>query len=304
MSKTLDRISLLETFVRIADAGSISAAARDLGLSQPSVSRQLQELETRFQVQLMRRTTHSLALTEAGADLLADARTLIDGWESLEERHIEVEGAIRGKLNVVAPIALGQMHLAQIAWQFQIDHPEVTIAWQLDDQPIKFAEVGCDCWIKVGPVPDETLVVRKLGSVRRILIASKGFVREHGIASSPKQVERLPFIALDPFEGGHIPLTHPDKRPTEIRPQVRSRTNNIFALKEAVTAGIGAAVMPRWFVTDELKSGQFVDVVPNWQAPSLDINVCYLPGRHQTQRLRAFLKSLEVNLPNIAGIDA
>ena len=93
MSKSLDRLSLLQTFVRIADAGSISAAARDLGLSQPSVSRQLAELESRFKAQLMRRTTHDLSLTTAGAELLADARRLLDEWEALEEKHLEAEDA-------------------------------------------------------------------------------------------------------------------------------------------------------------------------------------------------------------------
>ncbi|MEM7283049.1 MAG: LysR family transcriptional regulator, partial [Pseudomonadota bacterium] len=208
MAKTVDRISLLETFVRIADTGSLSAAARDLGLSQPSVSRQLQELETRFKTQLIRRTTHSLALTDAGADLLADARTMIDGWESLEEKHLEVDGGTNGKLKIVAPIALGQLHLATVAWRFQREHPGVSITWQLEDDPIRFSEVGCDCWIKVGAVPDETLIVRRLGSVQRLLVASEKFVKKYGQPKTPKVAERLPLVALAPFEGGQIPLTY------------------------------------------------------------------------------------------------
>ena len=304
MSQPLDRITLLETFVRIADAGSISAAARDLGISQPSASRQLAELESRLKSQLMRRNTHSLALTDSGAELLADARQLIDSWETLQEKHVAGGEAISGNLKVVAPVALGQLHLARIAWQFQQDHPAVTINWQLEDDPIRFAEAGCDCWVKVGTVPDETLVVRTLGAVERLLVASPALIAQNGKARNPGAAERYPLAALEPFEGGKIPLTHRDKRRATITPPVRVRTNNIFALKEASLMSLGMAVMPRWFVESELRAGSLVDMLPTWRAPSLRIQVAYLSGRHQTLRLRAFLTTLREQLPAIRGISA
>ena len=97
MSKNLDRLTLLSTFARIAERGSISAAARDIGLSQASASRQLQALEEQLGVQLVQRTTHALSLTEAGRDCLADARALIDAWDALQERHAAEAGALAGK---------------------------------------------------------------------------------------------------------------------------------------------------------------------------------------------------------------
>ena len=302
MSKPLDRLTLLETFVRIADAGSISAAARDLGLSQPSASRQLAELESRLKTQLIRRTTHSLVLTDAGADLLADARQLIDGWEALSEKHLASDRLIRGSLKVVAPVALGQLHLARIAWRFQQDHPGVKVTWQLEDEPIRIAEVGCDCWVKVGPIPDETLVVRSLGTVERLLVASRPFVTKHGMPRGPTAAERLPLAALEPFEGGRIPLSQGKKRVQTIRPKPRTQTNNIFALKEAVLMGLGFAVMPHWFAASELKSGALIDILPTWRAPALDVHVAYLPGRHQTLRLTTFLNALREQVPKISGI--
>lgn len=304
MSKPLDRITLLETFVRIADAGSISAAARDLGLSQPSVSRQLAELESRLKTQLMRRTTHSLALTDAGAELLADARRLIEDWEALQEKHLAGDGLVVGSLKVVAPVALGQLHLARIAFRFQQTHPGVTVTWLLEDRPIRFAEVGCDCWVKIGHVPDETLVVRSLGTVERMLVAAPSLIAEHGSPRDPKAAERIPLAALEPFEGGKIPLIHQNKRRTTIRPPVPMQTNNMFALKEAALMGLGAAVMPRWFVASELGSGALVDVLPTWRAPSLDVQVAYLPGRYQTLRLSSFLAVLREQIPCIDGVES
>ncbi|TQV78028.1 LysR family transcriptional regulator [Exilibacterium tricleocarpae] len=302
MSKPLDRMTLLETFVRIADTGSISAAARGLGLSQPSASRQLAELETRLQTQLMRRNTHALALTDAGVDLLADARQLLDSWEALTEKHLAGQQQIQGTLKVVAPIALGQHHLVRIAAAFQTEHPAVALTWELNDQSIRFAQVGCDCWIKVGPVPDETLVVRRLATVERLLVASQPLVAEHGLPGTPKQAASLPLVALGPFEGQRIPLLKGAKRSFTLQPPVRMRTNNIVALKEAALMGVGIAVMPKWFVAQELEEGSLVDLLPGWQAPSLDIHVAYLPGRHQPLRLRAFLDALQTGIAAIAGI--
>ncbi|MEM9208680.1 MAG: LysR family transcriptional regulator [Pseudomonadota bacterium] len=303
MSKALDRLTLLETFVRIADAGSISAAARDLGISQPSASRQLAELESRLSAQLMTRTTHSLALTDAGFELLNDARQLIDNWEALEERHVAGDEHVRGNLNIVAPIALGQLHLARIAWRFQHEYRGVTITWRLDDKPIRFAEVGCDCWIRVGPVPDENLIVKTLGKVERLLVASPSLLNNGGRPRNPKSAERLPLVALQPFEEGKIPLTRRDQRRSTIQPPIRMRTNNIFALKEAALMSLGAAVVPRWFVATELESGALIDVLPAWRAPSLNIHVAYLPARYQTLRLRTFLATLREQVPKIDGVE-
>lgn len=301
MSKSLDRITLLETFVRIADSGSISAAARDLKLSQPTVSRQLVDLEKRLNTQLVRRTTHSLALTDAGYDLLADARRLLDGWESLIEKHINAEEEIKGKLKVVAPIALGQTYLARLACQFQLAHPKVSLTWQLEDAPIRFAEVGCDCWIKVGSVPDENLVVKPLAKVERLLVAAPKMVKQD-IYSHPDDLAGKPLLALKPFEGEHIPLVHTGGQHATFSSEASLTTNNIFSLKEAALIGLGFVVLPRWFVEADLRSGDLIDILPTWRAPTLSINAAYLPNRYQPGRFTAFLSLLKTKIIEIPGV--
>jgi DNA-binding transcriptional LysR family regulator len=302
MSKSLDRITLLETFVRIADGGSISAAARDLNLSQPSVSRQLVDLETRLKTQLVRRNTHSLALTDAGLDLLADARQLLNSWQYLEEKYVRAETDIRGKLKVVAPVALGQTHLARIACKFQMEHPNVNLSWNLEDEAIRFTEVGCDCWIKVGHVPDDTLIVRPLGKVERLLVASPGLAGIKPL-SHPEELRQLPVVALQPFEGQRIALSNQENQTYEFMGNVIMSTNNIFSLKEAACMGMGLVILPRWFIENELKSGELMNALPGWQAPTLEVSVAYLPDVHQPRRLRLFLNSLKQSLPDIPGIN-
>lgn len=304
MSKSLDRLTLLQTFVRIADAGSISAAARDLGLSQPSVSRQLAELEARFQTQLIRRTTHSLSLTEAGVELLLDGRRLLDAWEALEEKHVETSEILRGGLKVVAPIALGQLHLMNIALQFQQQHPLVSFSWQLQDGDLRFSEVGCDCWIKIGPVLDNSLQVESLGEVERIVVATPKAIAPLKPVKTPKDLANISFIALDPFEGRRIPLQNSLGKKIVITPPVRMSTNSIFALHRATLAGLGLSVMPRWLIQTELESGQLIDLLPEWRAPKLAIRLAYLPGRRQPKRLRSFLEAIRAAVPLIPGVKA
>lgn len=303
MSKSLDRLSLLQTFVRIADAGSISAAARDLGLSQPSVSRQLAELESRFKAQLMRRTTHDLSLTTAGAELLADARRLLDEWEALEEKHLEAEDALRGKLKVVVPVALGQLYLLDAVIQFQQQNPEITLSWQLQDGNIRFAEVGCDCWVKIGQVVDESLMVEPLGEVERIAVAAPQLLKTYGELKKPKDLAMLPVIALEPFEGKRIPLTNTKKKTVVITPPTKMTTNNISAVRKATLAGLGWAVLPRWFIEEELNKQQLIDLLPSWRAPKLTIRVASLPGRHRPRRLQSFLDVLKATVPTIPGVE-
>ncbi|MEO1249245.1 MAG: LysR family transcriptional regulator [Pseudomonadota bacterium] len=293
----------METFVRIAERGTISAAARDLGMSQGSASRQLKDLEDRLGVQLIRRTTHSLALTEAGQDVLTDARQMITSWEALEEQHAPDGDDLRGSLRIVAPVALGQLHLADIAIAFQAANPKVSVNWLLQDEPIRFAEVGCDCWIKIGPVPDDTLIVRCLGRVERLIVGAPEVAARLG-AQTPEAVENLPFATLTPFDGAKIGLSGP--RDGQVHLAVRSTlsTNNIMSLKRAAVCGLGAALLPRWFVSDELEAGSLVDILPGWRAARLDVNLAYLPARRQPQRLTVFIDMLEARFRDIPGMVA
>ncbi|MEM7213819.1 MAG: LysR family transcriptional regulator [Pseudomonadota bacterium] len=301
MSKPLDRLALLETFTRIADRGTISSAARDLGMSQGSASRQLKDLEERLGVQLIRRSTHSLTLTEAGLEVLADARELIAKWDAIEEQHAPDADILRGPLRVVAPIALGQLHLADIAIGFQATHPHVTVNWRLEDEPIRFAEVGCDCWIKIGPVNDENLIVRRLGRVERLIVGASNIAARLEVRT-PNAAEGIPFVTLTPFEGAKIGLSRSDDERRDLAVTANLSTNNIMSLKRAVLAGLGAAVLPRWFVANELESGVLVDLLPDWRAASLDVNLAYLPARRQPRRLAAFIEALELGFRAIPGI--
>lgn len=301
MSKPLDRLGLLETFVRIAERGSISGAARDLGMSQGSASRQLKDLEQRLGVQLIRRTTHSLALTDSGWEVLADARQLIAAWDTLEEQHSSDAEEPRGTLQVVAPVALGQLYLADIAIHFQTANPQVRLNWRLEDEPIRFAEWGCDCWIKIGHIRDDTLVVRRLGCVERLIVCTPAITKQLR-DQTPRSIEQLPFVTLSPFDGETIQLWSGNETSMNISVHNNLSTNNIMTLKRSILASLGAGVLPRWLVEEELQAGTLVDLLPRWRAATLDVNLAYLPARRQPRRLSAFIEELTVEILKLPGI--
>ncbi len=298
MSKSLDRLTLLSNFARIAERGSISAAARDQNLSQASASRQLAALETQLGVQLIHRTTHALALTKAGQDCLQEARILLDGWEVLTEKVGDT--AIGGALKIIAPVALGQKQLARAALSFQQAHPGIRLTWLLDDAPIRFSEIGCDLWIKVGAVPDNTLIVQPLGQVERLIVAAPALMSRK--PATPNDLNALPCAALAPFEGGKVPLHNACGDQVTITPPVAITTNNIFAAHQAALTGLGFAVMPKWFVADDLATGALIDILSDWRAPSLTVNAAFLPAQRQTQRLRLFRDHIAQAITAIDGV--
>ena len=301
MSESLDRLALLQSFARIVERGSISAAARDLGLSQASASRHLAELERRLGVQLVHRTTHSLSLTPAGEDCLARSRDLLGGWDALVEHYGREARAMRGPLKVVAPVALGQRHLTDAVLAMLCEHPGLTVTWLLEDDAIRFAEIGCDLWIRVGPVPDESLVVRPLGRVERLIVGTPGLAGGRPLRT-PGDLADLPCAALTPFDAGRIPLSTAKGDGAMVTASVAFATDTIVAAHAAALQGIGYAVLPRWLVAEELLAGRLVDLLPGWRAPSLTINAAYRPARPQPRRLALLVDRMAGAVAAIPGI--
>lgn len=299
MSVRFDRLTLLETFVRIADRGSLSGAARDLGTSQPSISRQLAALESRLGVVLARRTTHDMTLTPDGLALLEDARRMLGEWEAIEDRHAEAS-ALKGVIRVIAPVALGQSAFIEVASQFMKDHTDITVDWRLRDDAIRFAEEGCDCWLKVGPVPDDTLVVRELARVERLVVGTPDCLGIH----DSEALKAMPWLTLGPFEGNRIELYDQTGKAQVFSVAPKMASDNIFAICEAVKRGVGIAIMPHWFVAAELEAGTLMDVAPHLRAASLPVNLAISSGTKRPARVERFCDALESWCRSRLGVSA
>ena len=296
---------LVETFVRIVDAGSLSAAARALATTQPTISRRLKALEKSLGVRLLQRSTHAMKLTDDGMRCYARAKELIAGWQEFES---EIRGAVDepvGMLRVVAPHAFGQQQLVAPLAAYLARYPRMTVDWVLHDRTPDFIGEGIDCAIRVGEVPDPSMVAIRLGDVPRIVIATPGLFEGRALPAHPDDLAALPWIAVSHYYRDEVTLAHAQTGETvRIPVQPRLYTDNLYAMRSAVVLGVGAALGSRWALRDELDAGRLVQLVPEWQASPLPIWLIYPPARFYPARLRRFIDIMRVAVPQAYGVVA
>ena len=262
--KTADRFEFMRLFVRIAETGSLSAAAQSLGVSQPTASRQLKQLESMLGVQLVRRSTHDLGLTDAGKRFFEDARALLADWEASIDTLRNAREELTGLIRVAVPVALGQTILATIAARFLVRHPGVTIDWRLIDQPGDLVAGGFDLWIRAGPVRQLGLIVRHLWQIERTIVATPEF----RTVNNPKALERLRVVRLSTFVPDEVMMTGPRERKVLLKVKPAFDTDNIYAAIEAVREGVGYGILPYWAIQQDLDSGRLIEICPGWHPPS------------------------------------
>ncbi|OBU70758.1 LysR family transcriptional regulator [Stenotrophomonas maltophilia] len=296
-----DRLDLLRTFLRIVDAGSLSAAAAQLGTTQPTVSRRLQALERQLGLRLLQRSTHDLQLTEDGVRCQRHAQRVIDEWESLQaELHGEPE-TLRGRLRVMVPHAFGQAQLLPTMLAFLEQHPRLSLEWILEDRRPDFIAEGIDCAVRVGPVDEPRMVALPLAEVPRIVVAAPSLV-DAATVDTPEQAQSLPWISLLTYYRERLLLHDAQGRAHTLSISPRLLSDNLFVVQQAARAGLGAAVVSAWLVAEDLADGRLVQLLPGWQAPPLPVHVVFPAARQQPPRLRAFIDAMKAALPQLHGM--
>ena len=196
----MDRFAAMNTFVRVAELGTFSAAARELGLTQPAVSQQIAALERHLDVRLFHRSTRKLALTEGGETYYQHALQILQAVGEAEESAGELSSAFRGNLRVHGPVGFGQTHLSPIVIEFQRLHPELIIELVLDDRFADLIAEGVDVAIRFGELKSSELIARKLATFERILVASPDYIAAHG---KPRTPQDSPPTAMSVSYGPH-----------------------------------------------------------------------------------------------------
>ena len=260
-----------------------------MGTTQPAVSRQVAALEEHLGARLLQRTTRSLALTEDGRDLLGHARRVLDSVEEAEasvgRRHSMPGGLVR----LGTSSTFGRLYVAPRVSRLLERYPELAIELRMSDGVSDLVAEGIDVAIRVGPVQDSSLVARKVGSSRRIAVASVACIAAHGEPQHPSDLERLPCVIFTGtasptewlFEGADGPVT--------VGVNGRFRTNNGEGMREAVLAGLGFAVLPEWFFGSELTEGRLQPVLTGWEQPRSAISAVYPSRRNLAPRTRAVI---------------
>lgn len=315
---SIDRIELLQTLLRIVDSGSLSAAARQLGTTQPTVSRRLQSLEQLLGCRLLHRTTHQLKLTEQGEQCYLQARELTQRWQALTAQLQGGDGSPQGLLRVRAPHAFGRDQLLQPLLSYLQRWPALAIDWQLNDREPDFLTEPLDCAIHVGALQQTNVIAIKLAEVPRIVVAAPQLLQQlspqqqqalTGETTDPLVLAQLPWLAFSTYYRDAVTLQRPATATAttaecQIRFSPRFLSDNLYAVRQAAVAGLGAAVVSQWVVQDDLTSGHLVRLCQPWQAAALPIYLVYPPAPYYPARLRHFIDFIKQVLPTIAGVAA
>lgn len=302
-NERIDRVELMRTFVRIVEAGSLSAAARQLNTTQATISRRLQSLEAMLGVKLVLRTTHAMKLTDDGERGYQHAKHIIDAWLALEDGlNVTVDEPV-GMLRVRAPHAFGQQQLLTPLLSFLARYPNLSVEWMLNDKTVDFLSDNIDCAIRVGAEVDPATVSVLLAEVPRSVVATPALLAQFDAITVPEQLSSLPWIAINTFYQHNVSLTHQYRRePVTFPIAPRLSTDSIYVARNAALAGLGVAVVSSWTVTEDIAQGRLVELVPDWQATPLPVHLVYPWARYYPGRLRKFLELMKKVMPELAGM--
>ncbi|MGT8859271.1 LysR family transcriptional regulator [Enterobacter sp. 186315] len=301
-TERIDRVELMRTFVRIVEAGSLSAAARQLNTTQATVSRRLQSLETVLGVRLLLRTTHTTRLTDDGERCYQHARRVIDSWLALEDEVGQTEDEPVGVLRVRAPHAFGQEQLLVPLTQFLQRYPQLSVEWMLNDKSVDFLGDNLDCAIRVGAEIDPATVSVLLAEVPRCVVASPTLLAQFPAVNAPDDLSVLPWIAISTFYQRHIELYKEGASPARVTLTPRLSTDSLYVARNTALSGLGVAVVSSWTVKEDIAQGRLVHLLPDWQPAALPVHLVYPWSRYYPARLRRFLEMMREVMPGIAGM--
>ena len=271
----------LRTFVEVADAGGVTAAARRLGVAKAIVSRQLIRLEMDLGIQLLARTTRGASLTEAGATFREYAAKVIADLDTARET-IMPHGELRGRLRIAAPLSFGTTHLAPALAQLGRLHPSLHIQTCYSDRHVNLIEEGFDCAIRFGRPAPSTLLARRIAPLYASLVASPDYIARHGSPEAPGDLlhHQALLQGTEPWD-----FVDGDKTVT-LHVQGRFKADNGVAITAAALAGLGIASLPNGLVSEHLASGALVRVMPDYPHPVYGIFVIRPPGQHPSRKVR------------------
>jgi DNA-binding transcriptional LysR family regulator len=286
-----DALQEITVFARIVATGSLSAAARDLGLSPALVSRRLAGLEARLGVRLVNRTTRSLHLTDEGAAYHETCTRVLAEIEEADAAVSAGRANPRGILRVALPASFGNQHVAPLVPKFAERYPDVQLALSLSDRNVNLVEEGFDLAIRIADLADSSLAARKLAPNRRVVCASPGYLRRHGTPRTPEDLIGHNCLATDFAMSWEY--RDPAGRPGSVRVAGRYACDNWEVLREWALAGMGIALKSTWDVRRHLEDGSLVSLLPGYTfATDVAIYAVYPHRRHLPAKTRAFIEFL------------
>lgn len=285
----MDRLAAMTAFVAVADAGGFVPAARDLGLAPSAITRQVAALEGHLGVPLLRRTTRSVTLTDAGARYLDRARRILAEMQEAEEFAQSDRLRPMGRLSVTAPATFGHLHAAPLMAEYLRRYPEVQAQLLLSDRWINLVEEGVDLAIRIGALPDSGLVSRVLGRTRRVVVAAPDYLARRGTPAAPEELAAHRIIRFAGFEGSEAWRFERDGAELRVPVSPVLGTNSADAAIAIAERGEGLTRVLSYQAAAGLRAGRLRIVLAEFEPPARPIQIVRPAARLVSAKLRAFI---------------
>jgi DNA-binding transcriptional LysR family regulator len=287
----------MQFFSSLVRCGSLAAAAREMQVTPPAVSKRLAQLEAHLGARLLSRTTRRIGLTAEGEAYLAHARRILADIAAVER---ELQGAREqpaGLLRVNATLGFGRLHVSPLVSSFVRAHPGVQVQLQLSASPPPLGDDAFDVCVRFGEPPDARVIARMLAPNRRLLCASPGYLAKHGTPRTPADLARHATIAIRQGDEGYgVWRLRSGKRSETVKVHGPLSSNDGEIAVQWALAGHGIVLRAEWDVARYLKSGRLREVLPNWQTPPADVYAVYPVQVQGAARVRAFVDFLAAHL--------
>ena len=286
----MDRLQAMAVLLRTVDRGSFSAASRELGIPLPTVSRKVNELESHLGAKLLVRSTRKLALTAAGQVYVAAARRILEQVDDAEREAAGEFTAPKGELCVTAPLSFGRIHVLPVVAEFLATYPEIDVRLLLSDRNIHLLDENLDMALRIGVLPDSSLVATRVGFTRQIICASPALLARRGMPETPQHLASLPLVSFDV-------LTAADswnfRGPSGEAVSVQIRAKLVVSTADAAVcgaiAGVGLVRLFHYQCADALADGSLQIVLPEFEPEPLPVHILHAPRGSLPFKTRAFI---------------
>lgn len=288
----MDRLHSMSVFVAVAEEEGFAAAARRLNMSPPAVTRTIAALEAHLGIKLLTRTTRFVRTTNAGQRYLESARSILAQADEADEAAAGVHAAPRGHLAVTAPVLFGSMHVMPGIVEFLTRYPDVFVNAVFLDRVVNLLEEGIDVGVRIGELPDSTMRAIPVGSVRRIICASPGYLAGGPELNEPNHLRAQTIISASPVSPGLEWRLGNAKQQISVKVQPRLTVTNNAAAIEAALMGFGITRLMSYQVAGHLAAGRLVRIFPEYEPPALPVSIIHLEGKHASGKVRALVDVL------------
>lgn len=293
----MDGFSDLSLFALVARHRNLAAAARELGVTPPSISKRLAQLEKRLGVRLVNRTTRRVSLTAEGEIYLSSGSRILDDLVELEHRVTSSRAEPSGLLRVNASFGFGRAHIAPAISRFSTRFPAMKIQLQLTDRPVNLQEEGFDLGIRFGDVPDARINARMLLKNRRMVCASPAYLKRHDAPVTPHDLTRHACLVLRENESAYGTWHFSRGKKSEtVKVDGPLSSNDGSAVLQWTLDGHGIAMRSEWEIAPYVQRGELAPVLTDWALPNADIHAVYLERHRLSAKLRTFVEFLSDDL--------